>query len=88
MTQAFFDAGEQALVVARFDIDDAVWREACLGQRWSEQVRPGDDPEHLASRPGGYSTGKEGSSGSIDCAITPAGDFVERTESQAAGWQA
>lgn len=85
MTQALFDAGEHGLVVARFDINDAVWREARLGQRWSEQVRPGDDPEHLASRPGGYSASKERCSGSIDRAVTPAGDFVERTESQAAG---
>lgn len=88
MTQAFFDAGEHGLVVARFDIDDAVRREARLGQRRSEQVRPGDDPEHLASRPGGDSTGKERCSGSIDRAVTPAGDFVERAESQTAGRQA
>lgn len=59
-------------------------REACLGQRWSEQVRPGDDPEHLASGPGRYTAGKKRCSGSIDRAVTPTGDFVERTDSQAA----
>lgn len=88
MTQAFFDAGEHGLVVARFDIDDAVRREARLGQSWGEQVGPGDDPEHLASGPGGYAAGKKRCSGSIDRAVTPAGDFVERAESQAAGRQA
>lgn len=84
MTQALFDAGEHGLVVARFDIDDAVRREACLGQRWSEQVRSGDDPEHLASRPSRYAAGKKRCSGSIDRAVTSTGDFVERTQSQAA----
>jgi len=88
MTQAFFQAGEHGLVVACFDIDDAVRREARLGQRWSEQVWPGDDPEHLASRPGGYSAGKQRRSGSVDRTVTPAGDFVKRTKSQAAGRQA
>ena len=84
MAQAFLYASKHGLVVAGLDIDDAVRCEARLGQRWSEQIRPRDDPKHLAAGSGSYSARKECGRRPVDRAVTAAGDFVERTECQAA----
>jgi hypothetical protein len=53
MSQAFFDADEDGLVVAGLDIDDAVGGETRLGQGRGEKVRRGDAPQDFALGPGG-----------------------------------
>ncbi len=48
MTQTFLHTGEDRLVVARLDIDDAVGVKTRLRQCWRKQIRSGDDPKNLA----------------------------------------
>lgn len=47
MPDAFFHTGEDCLVIAGLDIDDAIRFQARLHQRWGEQVWPGDAPKDL-----------------------------------------
>ncbi len=83
MAQTFLDTGEHGLVVASFDIDDAVGRKTGLGQSRSEQIRSGDDPEDLAPCAGGDTGRKKCSGRAVDRAVTAPGDLVQRAERQA-----
>lgn len=80
MPQTFLNAGEHGLVVAGLDVDDPVGGQACLGQRWCEQVRASDNPEHLALGAGGNAGCKQGGGSAVDSAVTAACDFVQRAE--------
>ncbi len=83
MPQPFFHAGEKCLVVAGFNIDDSIGRQARLGDRGSEQVRSRDAPQDLALGPGGDAGAEECGSGAIDRAVAAAGDFMQRAVSEA-----
>ena len=52
MPQAFFKAGEDGLLVAAFEIDDAVGVQPGLRERRRKQVESRETPEHLAARAG------------------------------------
>ncbi len=83
MPQPFFHAGEKRLFIAGFDIDDAIGRQARLGDRGSEQVRSRDAPEDLALGASGDAGAEERGSGAIDRAVAAAGDFMQRAASKA-----
>lgn len=83
VTETFLDTGEYSLVVARLDVDHAVGREACLGQRRCEEIGPRDDPKDLAPGSRGDPGSEECRRRAIDRAVTAAGDLVERAERQA-----
>lgn len=84
MPDAFFHAGEDCLVVAGLDIDDAVRFEPRLRQRRGEQVGPGDAPQHLTSCARRYTAREQGCCRAIDGAVAAARDFMQRAERQSA----
>ncbi len=51
MAEAFLEAGEQRLFVARFDVDDPIRVKACLVDRRREQVGAGYAPKDAAWQP-------------------------------------
>ena len=83
MPQPFFHAGEKRLVIASFNVDDAIGRQAGLGNCGSEQVRSRDAPEYLALGAGSDAGAEQRGSGAIDRAIAAAGDFMQRAASKA-----
>lgn len=58
VTQAFLEAGQQRLVVAGFDIDDAAGKQPGLGQGRGEKVLSCHAPQHFAFGAGGDSGGE------------------------------
>ena len=68
----FFKASQDGLVVAAFEIDDAVGFQAGLRERRGKQVRAGDTPEHFAARARGDPGGEERGGGAVDRAVSPA----------------
>ncbi len=59
MPQAFLEIDEDRLLIARLDIDHAVGQEPGLREGRSEQILPGETPEHLATQPRSNSRRKE-----------------------------
>ena len=78
MAQTFFNAGENCLLVAAFEIDDAVGFQAGLRECWREEVRSRDVLEHLAPDAGGDAGREEHGRGAVDCAVSSAGDLMQR----------
>ena len=76
--QPLFKAGEDGLLVAALEIDDAVGFQAGLRERRGEKVRAGDAPEHFAARARGDPGGEERGGGAVDGAVAPAGDLMQR----------
>ena len=83
MPQPLFGAGQRGLVVTCLDIDDAIGVQPYLGQGRLEQVRPCDAPEYLAACACRDACREERSGGTINGAVTTAGDLVKRTTRQA-----
>ncbi len=48
MPQAFLETDEDRFLIARLDIDHAVWHEPGLREGRGDQILPCDAPEHLA----------------------------------------
>ena len=83
MAQSFLHAREHGLVVAGFEVDDAVACEACLGDGGSEQVRPRDAPQDLALGAGSEACAEGRSRRTIDSAVAAARYFMQRAKCEA-----
>jgi hypothetical protein len=79
MPLALFKAGEHRLLVAAVEIDDAISLQAGLRQRRREKVRPRDALKHLAARAGGDPGSEERRRGTVDGAVSAAGNLMRRT---------
>ena len=77
-----FKAGEDGLLVAAFEIDDAVGVQPGLRKRRREQVQPRETPEHLAARAGGDPCGKKRSGCAVNRAIAAASDLMQCAKRQ------
>ena len=82
MPQAFFKAGEDGLLVAAFEIDDAVGVQPGLGERRRKKVQSRETPEDLATRAGGDPCGKKRSGRPVDRAIAAASDLMQCAKRQ------
>src|SRR5271154_3217584 len=82
MPQALFKAGEDGLLVAAFEIDDAVRVQSGLRERRREQVQSRETPEHLAARAGGDSRRKKRGGRAVDRAKPAASDLMQRAKRQ------
>ena len=82
MPQAFLKAGEDGLLVAAFEIDDAVGVQPGLRERRREQVQSRETPEHLAARAGGDPCCKKRGGRAVDRAIAAASDLMQCAERQ------
>ena len=82
MPQAFFKAGEDGLLIAAFEIDDAIGVQPSLRERRRKQVQSRETPEHLAARAGGDPCGEKRGGRAVDRAIAAASDLM-----QCAKWQ-
>jgi len=87
VSAAHFKASEDGLVVAAFEIDDAVGFQAGLRERWGEQVWAGDAPEHFAACTRGNPCGEERGGGAIERAVSPAGDLKQRPAREPSTWE-
>ena len=88
MTKGLFAHGQQRLVVAGLDMDDAVGRKSCLRQARREKVGLGDAPQHLACRARRDAGGEQPGRRAVDDAVAVTGDFVQRPQRQPAAGQA
>jgi hypothetical protein len=88
MAQAFLETGENRLIIVPFQIDDAIGRQAGLGERRREEVGAREAPENLALGPRGDAGGEEGGGRPVDRAVAAAGDFMESALGQASARQA
>lgn len=84
MAEAFLGAGENRLVIARFDVDHTIGAKPRLGKCRREQIRPCQAPKHLPACARGDAGGEQSGRGAVDGAIAAAGDFMHRTARQAA----
>ena len=82
MPQAFFKAGEHGLLVAAFEIDDAIGVQPRLRERRREQVRSRETPEHLAACASSDPCCKKRGGRTIDRAIAAASDLMQCAERQ------
>ena len=82
MPQAFFKAGEDGLLVAAFEIDDAVGVQPGLRERRRKQVQSRETPEHLAARAGGDPCCKKRGGRAVDRAVAAASDLMQCAERQ------
>ena len=80
VTQALFKTGEDGLLVAGLKIDDAVRLQAGSREGWREEIGSSDTPEHLSSCARCDAGSEECSRGSVDGAVSPASDFMQRTD--------
>ena len=87
VAQPLLKAGEDGLLVAALEIDDAVGLQAGLGERRREQVRAGDAPEHLAAGARGDPGGEQRGGRAVDRAVSAAGDLMQRAAREAAAWK-
>jgi hypothetical protein len=87
MPQAFFKAGEDGLLIAAFEINDAVGVQPGLRERRRKQIQSGETPEHLAARAGGDARGKERGGRTVDRAVAAARDFMQCAKRQRAAWE-
>lgn len=84
MTESFFHTDEHGLVVAGFDVDHAVRRQAGLRDRGCEEIRARHAPENFALGASGNAGAEQGGGGSVDRAVSAARDFMQRPEREAA----
>lgn len=88
MTQPFLEAGEGGEFIACFDIDHPVHRQSgCLQSRRKQILGP-YTPEDLSLNTRHDAGGKKSRHGTIQCAITGAGNFMQGPERQSAAGQA
>jgi hypothetical protein len=80
--QAFFKAGEDGLLVAAFEIDDAVGIQPGLGERRRKQIQSDETPEDLAVGASSDARGKKRGSRAINRAIAAAGDLMQCAKRQ------
>ncbi|QIO63982.1 hypothetical protein HA462_02470 [Rhizobium leguminosarum bv. trifolii] len=83
--QRFFEGFEDIFLADRFDIDDAIWVEADLGQRWGKKIRASETPNHLALGAGRDTGNKKRGCGPINRPCPASGEFVDRAICQSAG---
>ena len=84
MPQTFFKAGKDGLLVAAFEIDDAVRVQPRLRKRRRKQVQSRETPEHLAARAGGDPRGKKRGGRAVDRAIAATSDLMQSAKRQGA----
>ncbi|MFD2029218.1 hypothetical protein ACFSKM_00640 [Ancylobacter dichloromethanicus] len=82
MAQPLFHAGEQRLLVARFDEDHSARKKPRLGERRCEQILARDAPEHLAARARRDAGGEQGRRGAINRAIPATRHLMQAAERQ------
>jgi hypothetical protein len=82
MPQSFLEAGEQGLLVAALDIDNAPEREPGLGEGRREQVGPRHAPQHLAAAARRDAGGEPSGGRAVLGAVAVAGDLMERPAQQ------
>ena len=87
MPQPFLETGQHRLLVADFGINDAVWMQSRLGNRWRKQILAGHAPKHLSSGACHDTGRKQCGRCTIDSAVAAASDLVERAERQPAARQ-
>lgn len=80
VTQALLETGQQRLVVAGFDINDAAGKQAGLGQGRGEQILSSHAPQHFAFGAGRDSGAEQGRSRAIDRPVAAPRHFMERAE--------
>jgi hypothetical protein len=85
--QTLLKAGEDGLLVAALEIDDAIGVQPGLRERRRKQIQSGETPEHLAARAGGDARGKEGGGRTVDRAVAAARDFMQCAKRQRAAWE-
>lgn len=88
MAKAFLHAGEYGLVVAGLDVDHPVGDEPRLCDRRREQIGSRNAPEDLALGAGGDARAEQGGCRSVDRAIPPARDLMQRAEGKPASRKA
>jgi hypothetical protein len=82
MPQAFFEAGEDGLLVAGFEIDDAIGIQPGLRERWRKQIQSDETPEHLAARAGGDACRKKRGGRTVNRAVAAASDLMQCAKRQ------
>ena len=82
MSQPFFEAGEDGLLVAALEIDDAVCVQAGLRERRRKQVQSRETPEHFAVRAGGDPCGKKRSGCAVNRAVAAPSDLMQGAKRQ------
>jgi hypothetical protein len=80
--QAFFKAGEDGLLVAAFEIDDAVGVQPGLRKRRRKQVQSRETPEHFAARAGGDPCGKKRGGRAVNRSVAAASNLMQRAKRQ------
>ena len=82
MPQAFLKAGEDDLLVASFEIDDAVGVQPGLRTRRRKQVQSRETPEHLPARASSDPGGKKRGGRTVDRAVAAASDLMQCAKRQ------
>lgn len=80
MAQPFLETGKQRLFITGLDMDHAVGRQACLGDRRREKVGEGDNPKHLTSGSRRNSCRKQSCRCAIHGAIAATRDFMQTAQ--------
>jgi hypothetical protein len=78
--KAFFETGEDRFLVSWFDIDHPIRCKPGQRERWSERIQAGHAPHHAATRPRRDPRGEECGGSAVDCAVSAACHFVQRSE--------
>lgn len=79
MPQALLKAGEDGLLVAAFEIDDAVGFQPSLREGGCKQIGASNAPEHFPARAGGNPRHEEGRRGAVNSAVAATTHLVQRT---------
>ena len=87
MPQAFLKGSEDGLLVAAFEIDDAVGVQPGLRERRRKQVQSGETPEHLAACAGGDPCRKKRGCRPVYRAIAAASDLMQCAKRQRPAWE-
>lgn len=81
MAEAFLHAGEDGLIVARFDIDDPVGNEAGLSQCRCKKIGAAQAPEDLPGTAGCNTCAEQCCRRPIDRTISATSDLMESADS-------
>ncbi len=87
MPQSLLEAGQQALLIPRLQIDQPVRFKADLLERRGEQVGLGDAPQDRAGQSGRDAGGEQRRRRAVDRAVPAARHFVKGAERQPAQGQ-
>ena len=87
MAQAFLEAGEGREFVAGLDVDHPIHGQPCRLQPRRKQILLAHAPEDLSLQPRHDPSRKQRRSGTIQCPIPPAGNFMQSAQRQAAARQ-